>query len=126
VSHLDLTKPAYVHDCATCVFLGRYYRYLPGDPELKEYDLYFHQHENRAQRTVIARFSDSGPDYTSGLESGSLELVEAMRRVIRFGIPVTPPVSAKVLRRTAVLYSLIGVLCTTGAAVCGWFIGVIS
>lgn len=48
-------KPRYQHDCQVCVFLGHY----DGS------DLYFcPQH---GIKTVIARFSDLGPDYASGL-----------------------------------------------------------
>lgn len=46
-------KPRYEHDCATCTFLGR-----DGSA-----DLYFCPNGP----TVIARFSNDGSDYVSGL-----------------------------------------------------------
>lgn len=51
------TKSRYQHDCEECTFLGQY----------NEYDLY---HCNqRGRPTVIARYSDDGPDYMSGMEA---------------------------------------------------------
>jgi hypothetical protein len=49
--------PWYKHDCTNCTFLGQF----------EEYDLYYCPQGNIP--TVIARFSDDGPDYTSGLNS---------------------------------------------------------
>jgi len=64
------------HDCNTCVPLG----------EFNEYDLYYCPNEP----TVIARFSDDGPDYKSGLEFAKKgiipELVEAYTRAKDIGI----------------------------------------
>jgi len=49
-----ITQPRYQHDCTACHFLGQY----------KKYDLYFcPTHEP----TVVARFSDRGQDYNSGM-----------------------------------------------------------
>ena len=49
-------SPAYKHDCSRCQFLGQT---IGGG---KIHDLYLHPGPNE---TVIARFSDNGPDYYS-------------------------------------------------------------
>jgi hypothetical protein len=46
----------YEHDCDNCVFLGQF----------ENADLYVCAHNNIID-TVVARFSDDGPDYLSGL-----------------------------------------------------------
>jgi hypothetical protein len=51
-------KPQYIHDCDACRYLGR------SDDEI--FDLYFCA-QSDSSLTVIARFSDEGPDYKSGL-----------------------------------------------------------
>jgi len=48
-------NPQWEHDCAACEFLGRW----------KEFDLYYCR--QRGIPTVIARWSDEGQDYYSGL-----------------------------------------------------------
>ena len=67
----------YVHDCDRCVSLGvfgkadLYYCAKNGDP------------------TVIARWSDEGSDYTSGMEfanRGCYQLAEAKDRAIAKGL----------------------------------------
>lgn len=45
--------PRYVHDCDSCIYLGQY----------KKYDLYYCSGEY----TIVCRYSDEGPDYTSGI-----------------------------------------------------------
>jgi hypothetical protein len=51
-------KPRYRHDCEDCKPLGQF----------EQYDLYFcEQGFNGQLNTVIARFSDRGADYISGL-----------------------------------------------------------
>ena len=59
--NLDLvsscTKPAFVHDCSECHFLGTF------EGAVGLVDLYAH---NAVEPTVIARFSSEGPDYASG------------------------------------------------------------
>ncbi len=55
-------SPLYKHDCSKCEFLGSY-RFI-GDG----YDLYFcPQH---GFPTLLARWSDDGPDYLSGFSFG--------------------------------------------------------
>ena len=49
-------EPRYTHSCSKCTFLGQY----------NEYDLY-HCIQVGGMPTVIARYSDDGPDYMSGL-----------------------------------------------------------
>jgi hypothetical protein len=65
-------EPLYKHDCAICVFLGTF----------NEADLYFHH--GPLERTVVARYSSDGPDYSSGLCFADVNpnLREAKRRAI--------------------------------------------
>lgn len=51
--------PQFKHDCDQCRFLGTF----------NDHDLYFCSKGSGA--TVIARWSDNGPDYTSGLHSAA-------------------------------------------------------
>ena len=74
-----MTKPLYEHDCDLCVFLGSY----------KEHDLYYHQYKDRPL-TVVARYSNYGPDYISGMcfatkgKNNSVPvLYEAKKRAIK-------------------------------------------
>ena len=68
--------PKYKHDCSVCDFLGEY----------GHYDLYF----CNTEPTVVARFSDKGADYMSGLcfttTDGNTPLDEAKRRAIEKGL----------------------------------------
>jgi hypothetical protein len=69
-------EPLFQHDCKTCVFLGSY----------KDHDLYFHR--SPMECTVIARWSDEGQDYRSGMvfaRPGTL-LGEARARAIAAGL----------------------------------------
>lgn len=72
-----IPTPLYKHDCNECVYLGSY----------KKVDLYFCNQWGEL-KTVIARYSDDGPDYTSGLElvSRNEYLAEAKRRAIEKGL----------------------------------------
>jgi len=63
-------EPLYQHDCKACRFLGS----LTKDD--KAMDLYFCGEEPGS--TVIARYSDEGPDYSSGL--GFAEMFGAVGR----------------------------------------------
>lgn len=67
----------YEHDCDVCSFLGQY----------KDADLYVCAVGKRIP-TVIARYSDDGHDYASGLNSPLPELQEAERRAKERGILV--------------------------------------
>lgn len=58
-------KPIYKHDCDACQFLGS--TVVEGEA----YDLYYCAHEP----TIIARWSDEGADYSSGLCFGESSLV---------------------------------------------------
>ncbi len=73
---LDKIVMQFKHDCNDCVPLGQH----------EGYDLYYCPNEP----TVIARFSDDGPDYNSGMEfakSGLIpQLVEARNRAIKLGL----------------------------------------
>lgn len=68
--------PRYVHDCNCCAFLGHAFKS----------DLYFCPQDGYP--TVIARHSDEGPDYTSGLVFSDHDpaLAEAKRRAIAQGL----------------------------------------
>jgi hypothetical protein len=70
----------YEHDCDHCKALG----------EFQEADLYFCE-QGGVEPTVIARYSDDGPDYSSGMVFASVHpaLGEAKRRAIEAGyLPV--------------------------------------
>lgn len=72
--------PLYKHHCANCTYLG--------DWEYKgqRHDLY--HCPQLGIPTVIARYGDEGPAYTSGMSSPYPALVEARRRAIERGLPV--------------------------------------
>lgn len=64
------------HECPSCIFLGQH----------GSFDLYYcTQHGNP---TVIARYGDTGPDYTSGLcfVGAVPALTEAYRRAVERGL----------------------------------------
>ena len=73
---MDLDKPQFKHDCNDCKFLGQY-----TTPGWVKCDLYFCPQGGRIP-TVIARYSDEGSDYNSGLGSKLPELEEAELRAI--------------------------------------------
>lgn len=68
-------KPLYTHDCANCVFLGRYTYDAPhatgvGEnrrewTEPKTVDCYYCHSQSSMGGTMLARFSSNGPDYSS-------------------------------------------------------------
>lgn len=69
--------PRFRHDCSRCVFLGVF----------EDADLY--ACKNEIEATVIARFSDEGGNYSSGIAFGygmNPLLTEARRRANRQGI----------------------------------------
>jgi hypothetical protein len=71
-----MCKPKFRHDCQTCRFLGH---------EIG-CDMYFcKQH---GMPTVVVRFSDEGPDYTSGLELAKFDarLAKAKSMAIAAGL----------------------------------------
>lgn len=78
-------SPRWVHDCPKCVFLGHYVE------DSAAVDLYWCK-QIIGGPTVIARYSDSGPDYSSGMvfaDNGSVpSLVEAKRRAVEKGLEV--------------------------------------
>jgi len=65
----------YQHDCSACTFLGQH----------NDADLYFCSQGGKFP-TVIARYSDEGSDYQSGLSAGKSglipDLAEAYRRAV--------------------------------------------
>lgn len=74
--------PLYEHDCCRCVYLGQYKLTAS-----ERADLYVCASSLRP--TVIARYSSSGPDYTSGLEASyglNPDLTEARRRAEARGL----------------------------------------
>ena len=77
-----MNKPLYEHDCDLCVSLGSY----------REHDLYYHQYKDRPL-TVVARYSNYGPDYISGMcfatkgKNNSVPvLYEAKKRAIKLNL----------------------------------------
>jgi hypothetical protein len=81
-------KPQFTHDCAACMFLGRWNGPMHEDnnEDSRDWDLYV------CQGTVVARYSNNGPDYTSGLTFAKLNLimplVEALKRAEAKGITI--------------------------------------
>lgn len=74
--------PRFTHDCDKCQFLGRH-----TSPHYGEVDLWYHGGTG-ISATVIARMSDSGPEYISGLSFSyglSSELTEARLRAEALG-----------------------------------------
>ncbi len=65
-------KPQFQHDCEKCIFLGRYgenyYNTRSMQNEWIEYDLY-HCGGETNWPTVIARYGNEGPQYSSGLSA---------------------------------------------------------
>ena len=53
---IEPLTPAFEHDCDECVFLGRY----------EDHDLYLCP--QGGMPTVVARWGNDGPEYTSGRE----------------------------------------------------------
>ena len=54
-------EPIFSHDCDCCTFLGTF----------KNHDLY-HCFQGGIRPTVIARYGNDGPDYTSGIVFASV------------------------------------------------------
>ena len=73
----------YIHDCERCTYLG------PFQHDGTKYDLY-HCMECDKWPTVVARYGDDGPEYTSGMEFAERgltpSLVEAMKRAEMIGL----------------------------------------
>ena len=67
---------SFTHDCDCCKFLGTY----------KKHDLYFCVQDG-VLPTLIARYSNDGPDYISGLSFAKVSplLGEAARRALAKG-----------------------------------------
>ena len=67
-------KPVFQHDCDLCKFLGHH----------NGHDMYFCL-QGRNSPTVLARYGNDGPDYTSGLELaahvGPLRVAKVMAEV---------------------------------------------
>ena len=77
--------PIYEHeDCTACMFLGQFTIYANGRNEYTTYDLYYH--DGDLEETVIARYGNDGPDYSSGLDSKTIPLRAAQDRAKRFGL----------------------------------------
>jgi hypothetical protein len=80
-------KPRFDHDCVQCILLGRIEHgtaihpdFMPSDEDwskvfelagTKHVDLYFCTKQGSDLPTVIARYSDEGSDYASGLHSAA-------------------------------------------------------
>lgn len=85
---MDRLRAKFKHDCVRCVYLGGYTNVGERNKDCY-YDLYVCSEGNMKIPTVIARFSDNGPDYNSGMAfgvHGSVEpLLEAFRRAYQEG-----------------------------------------
>lgn len=66
-----IAPPRYKHDCERCVHLGQH----------EEFDLYYCE-QGGGMPTLVARWSDSGPDYTSSFHATTPALNEARRIAI--------------------------------------------
>lgn len=79
-------KPQFVHDCKSCIFLGR----LEDDGKFGEADLYFCDCGTAGWETVIARYGDLGYEYASGMMFAkpdvNKQLYEAKMRAIKLGL----------------------------------------
>ncbi len=75
--------PQFKHDCDECHFLGQYVIAGSCDPDNARFDLYFCE---KSLPTVIARYGDNGPDYSSGIGSKLPQLQEAERRAREAGL----------------------------------------
>ena len=62
-----MNKPKYLHDCESCVFLGAFQNET-------DVDLYWCR--QNGSPTIIARFSDEGSDYESGILSGLIDCAD--------------------------------------------------
>lgn len=58
-------KPRFIHDCDGCIFLGSLY----------QYDLYFCP---SSYPTIILRFGNDGPEYSSGLMFAQFDYINRM------------------------------------------------
>jgi hypothetical protein len=64
MDNVSKEKPRYKHDCSNCTFLGRF----------RKYDLYFCPQTGIP--TLLARYSDEGSNYLSGMCFGRTEVSE--------------------------------------------------
>lgn len=81
-----IIKPQFKHDCDLCVFLGRFEDDRP-EALYWDYDLYWCNQGDR-NPTVIARHSDQGQDYYSGIVHAPFipALAEAAARASKRGL----------------------------------------
>ena len=83
-----MSAPLFEHDCDGCVFLGSMHR--AGRARVDLYVCNFDKTPDGKQRwpTVIARFGNDGPDYSSGMPFvGQVpELTEAFARAVERGV----------------------------------------
>lgn len=85
---VDPTKPMFVHDSDCCVFLGHYHdSTFSMCSERRAFDLYWC--EQGGDPTVLARYSDDGPDYFSGIGMGIPPLNVAEDRAVARGLRFT-------------------------------------
>lgn len=87
-------KPRFQHDCDRCVFLGAF------SEENHNCDLYFCS-QGGLGPTLLARYSDKGPDYVSGWNVGQNAAERKLVRNLGDGELheyVNPPMKAAFLR----------------------------
>ena len=74
-------KPKYIHDCTNCKFLGN------GAYCEKPVDWYICEGPER--RTIIARYSDIGPDYSSTIIGGCTDITNLEMAALAQGLDLT-------------------------------------
>jgi len=74
-------KPKYIHDCTNCKFLGN------GTYCEKPVDWYICEGPER--RTIIARYSDIGPDYSSTIIGGCTDITNLEMAALAQGLDLT-------------------------------------
>lgn len=86
-----MAEPQFTHDCDKCQFLGRYTCEFNGPCDL------YYCGASEFRDTVIARFGDDGPNYTSGIPFVGMTpaLTEAYDRAIAAGVEIRNPITAE-------------------------------
>jgi hypothetical protein len=77
-----MNKPAYKHNCTTCIYLGTFYVGKSNGCR-KIADLYVCK--KQTETTVIARYSNNTEDYRSGLSVPAVDLLYATVLAVRAG-----------------------------------------
>lgn len=83
----EFDRPQFQHDCSKCKFLGHWEGIDPNyaTPRTVRLDLYYCAQSSCNSPTVIARYGNDGPDYTSGIPCKIEPLQVAQARAIYKG-----------------------------------------